>query len=146
MIVPGWDTASEFTDMDKERTPYELTLGWNVKVDREDDFAGKEALIKLKAQGPRFRMKGFTINNDCSVEDGQPLYADINGERTVIGALPSVIWKAEAEQWLGFSSIRIEHADVEKTYILDDDKAINCEICKLPFINLEHRNQVPAPL
>ncbi len=145
MIVPGWDTSGEFTDREKERTPYELTLGWNVKLDREDDFVGKEALKAHKTTGPRFRMKGFTINASCSIEDGQLLYADIDGNRTAIGSLPSVVWKAETAQWLGFASIRIEQVDTENVYILDGEKVFDCNICKVPFINLEHRNQVPAP-
>lgn len=42
MIVPGWDTAGEFVDKSRERTPYELTLGWNVKLQRDEAFAGNK--------------------------------------------------------------------------------------------------------
>jgi len=144
MIVPGWDTIGEFTDLDKERTPYELTLGWNVKLDREEEFVGKTALTLEKATGPRFRMKGITINQHCSVEEGQELYANINGKRVTVGTLPSLIWNADKSQWIGFVSLKIDHAEVDNTYIIDNDTEVNCHISKLPFINLQHRVQVPA--
>ncbi|MCP4271789.1 MAG: aminomethyl transferase family protein [Gammaproteobacteria bacterium] len=144
MIVPGWDTAGEFTDLENERTPYELTLGWNVKLDREEEFVGKAALTQQKLTGPRFRMKGITINHACSVEEGQELYANINGERITVGTLPSLIWNADKSQWIGFVSLKINHADVNNTYIKENDTEIDCQICKLPFINLQHRVQVPA--
>jgi len=146
MIVPGWDTAGEFTDLNYERTPYELTLGWNVKLDREVNFVGKEALAEQKANGPRFRMKGFLIHEQCSLEEGQVLFADIDGEQVQVGTLPSLVWNASKQQWIGFASLKIAHLNIDKTYIIDNDKSVNCEICKLPFINLEHRNQVPAAL
>jgi len=144
MIVPGWDTAGEFTDLEKERTPYELTLGWNVKLDQERDFAGKEALEKQKATGPRFRLKGITIDHSGQVEEGQELFSNIDGKRVQVGNLPSLIWKESANQWIGFASMIVAHADISNTFILDGNSEVECQLCKLPFINLERRNQVPA--
>jgi len=146
MIVPGWDTAGEFTDLDNERTPYELTLGWNVKLDRDVEFIGKKALAEQKANGPRFRMKGILINQQCSIEEGQHLYTNIKGEQVQIGTLPSLVWNASEQQWIGFASLKIAYVNSDKCFIIDEEKAIDCTICKLPFINLEHRNQVPAAL
>ncbi|MCP3674996.1 MAG: aminomethyl transferase family protein [Gammaproteobacteria bacterium] len=146
MIVPGWDTAGEFTDIEKERTPYELTLGWNVKLDRDVNFVGKNALAEQKANGPRFRMKGFHINEQCLIEEGQALFANIDGEQIQVGTLPSLVWNASKQQWIGLASLKIAYVNCEDVYVLNNDTAINCNICKLPFINLEHRNIVPAAL
>lgn len=146
MIVPGWDTTGTFENLDFERTPFELTLGWNVKLASEHDFVGKVALTQLKAEGPRFKMKGIKINDSCVLEDGQHLFATINGGKTKIGTLPSVVWHENENCWIGFASIFAEQANAEAIFVIcnDTNKQISANICKIPFINLPHRNQVPA--
>ncbi|MEH6586197.1 MAG: aminomethyltransferase family protein [Halioglobus sp.] len=144
MIVPGWDTAGEFTNLDNERTPYELTLGWNVKLDREGSFCGKEALRKLKEAGPRFRMKGFKIIEDCALDEGQHLFAMVDGQAAQVGALPSIIWHALEQQWIGFASLKAEFTEIDKMFVVIDGKEIPCSILSLPMISLDRRSQVPA--
>ena len=146
MIVPGWDTTGEFTDPEKERTPFELNLGWNVKLKREDDFVGKQALIQHKVDGPRFQMKGFRISDPCAIGDGQPLFAKINGEIIEVGLLPSVIWHTAEDQWIGFASLKTAFSGVGGFYIIDNGREVPCQMCNLPFIDLERRNMVPADI
>lgn len=146
MVVPGWDTTGEFSDTEKERTPFELNLGWNVKLKREDDFVGKQALIQHKADGPRFQMKGFRISDPCTIEDGQRLFARINGELVDVGLLPSVIWHTAKDHWIGFASLKTAFSDVGGLYITDNGSQVACELCNLPFIDLERRIKVPADI
>ena len=146
MIVPGWDTAGEFTDPLGERTPFELTLGWNVKLKREEHFSGKQSLLKLKENGPRFKMRGIKIQGFDSVEDGQPVSANIDGMCRQIGTLPSVTWHTAEDNWIGFASIESQYSEIEDIFILIHDKPIKCQICKLPFIKLDRANQIPANL
>ena len=146
MIVPGWDTTGEFNDPTRERTPFELNLGWNVKLKREDDFVGKQALIQHKADGPRFHMKGFRISDSCAIEDGQPLFARINGELVEVGLLPSVIWHTAKDYWIGFASLKAAFSDVGGLYITDNGREVPCQLCNLPFIDLKRRNMIPADI
>lgn len=145
MIVPGWDTAGEFQDLEQERTPFELSLNWNVKLKHEGDFVGKSALKVHKANGPRYKMSGFEIKAQCAIEDGEPLYAYIEGKTIEVGSLPSTAWHTAKKHWIGFASIKSEYAGVEDVFVLSGDERFECELCKVPFINLERRNQVPAP-
>ena len=146
MIVPGWDTAGEFSDDTNERTPYELTLGWNVKLERSEHFAGKDALKNHKSSGARFKMKGFTLDSQSSIEFGQALYADIDGVTTQVGTLPSCAWHTAKNHWLGFASIKAAHAERSDLFVVADGNKINCTLCKTVFIDLPQRSQVPAPL
>ena len=146
MIVPGWDTTGEFTDPAMERTPFELNLGWNVKLKEEDDFVGKKALIQHKTDGPRFQMKGFRVSDPCTIEDGQPLFARINGECVEVGLLPSVIWHTGKDQWIGFASLKTAYSGVDGLYIIDNEREVPCQLCNLPFIDLERRNKVPVEI
>ena len=145
LIVPGWDTLQTFEDPEFERSPLELAMGWNVGWDREDDFVGKAALLKEKAEGSRFKMKGFKIMQECELEDGAELFASIDGEEVQIGTLPSVSWAYGADHWLGLSSLRTAHADATEGYVKINGDKVAVEICKLPFASYERRTQVPAP-
>jgi aminomethyltransferase len=146
MIVPGWDTAGEFTDPKAERTPYELTLGWNVKLNGDEDFIGKAALIEHKDKGPRFTMKGFKVPGHCHIEEGQAIYTNIDVRRVQIGTLPSLVRHTDNNNWIGLASLEIAFQNVDNVYIVDTGIEINCQICQLPFINLAHRTEVPAKL
>jgi aminomethyltransferase len=47
-------------DMDEGVNAYEAGLGWTVKPDK-GDFIGREALAKVKADGPRRRLIGLSL-------------------------------------------------------------------------------------
>ena len=47
-------------DMDESVNPYEAGLGWTVKLDK-GEFVGRDALRKVKAEGPRRRLVGLTM-------------------------------------------------------------------------------------
>ncbi len=146
MIVPGWDTAQSFEDPEFERSPFEMGMAWNVDLDRDDDFLGKEALLKERAGGSRFVMKGFSIDVECDLADGAELFAALDGEAVQVGTLPSVSWSHTAKGWIGLSSLRTEHAGLSEGFVEIDGEKIACRIVELPFIDLERRRQVPAPL
>ncbi|WNC71983.1 aminomethyltransferase family protein [Thalassotalea psychrophila] len=146
MIVPGWDTAGTFEDLAGERTPYELTLGWNVKLKGNDDFVGKVSLSKEKVCGSRFKMKGIKIKKNCLLEDGHQLYGAVDGVKIEIGSLPSIVWHENAGYWIGFASIVTDCADIENIYVICNKTGneVAGEICQIPFVDLPQRNQVPA--
>ena len=146
LIVPGWDTAQTFEDPDFERSPLELGLEWNVDLDREEDFVGKSALLKERANGSRFTMKGFEIDAECDLEDGAELFATIDGQDVQIGTLPSVSWSYGVKRWIGLSSLRMANADLTEGFVQLGDEKIPCRITKIPFVNFERRRQVPAPM
>ncbi|MEO1043734.1 MAG: aminomethyltransferase family protein [Pseudomonadota bacterium] len=146
MIVPGWDTAGTFDDIAQERTPLELTLRWNVKLDRGLDFVGEQALRQQKADGPRYRMKGIRINDRAPIEEGADLFTDVDGERISIGKVPSLIWHVLDECWIGFASLQTDFAKADDVYLLVGDRAVSGELCKLPFIQLDRRTATPAPI
>ena len=146
MIVPGWDTSGTFEDLEHERTPLELTLSWNVKLKREDAFAGKAALIRQKADGPRFVMKGVRLDDPAEIEEGADLFTLIDGERIKVGTIPSLIWHVQDECWLGFASLQAAHKSVENVFALSGETQVNADLSKLPFVQFERRAQTPAPV
>ncbi len=54
------DWSSELTP---EYNPFDAGLGFCVALEK-DDFIGKDALAKIKAEGPKFKLCSFTIDAD----------------------------------------------------------------------------------
>ena len=146
MIVPGWDTLQTFEDSEFERSPIELGMSWNIGFKREDDFLGKAALIKEKAEGSRYKMKGFIIDAECELEDGAELFSSVAGEDVQIGTLPSVSWSFAENHWLGLSSLQTAHVDVVEGFVLLNDEKVMVKICDIPFVNFDRKTQVPVSL
>jgi len=53
--------------------PFELGLGKLVDLDRDADFIGKQALLKVRAEGARRRLSGFVIDGDPVPGSQHPL-------------------------------------------------------------------------
>ena len=148
MIVPGWDTAQTFEDPEFERSPFELGLAWNVDLDR-DDFVGRDALLRERAEGSRFVMRGFEIYSQCELLDGTELFASGgggDGDDVQVGTLPSVSWSHDAGRWIGLSSLRTEHATASDCFVVIDDERHACRIVDLPFVQVDRRRETPAPM
>ena len=61
-------------DIDETTNPYESGLGWVVKLDK-DDFVGKAALEKIKADGVTRRLVGFEMIDRGIARHGYPVVA-----------------------------------------------------------------------
>jgi len=146
-IVPGWDTAQTFEDNTYERTPTELGLSWVVDLDQEGDFIGKNALFKERDEGQRFHIMGFTVNQECDLEDGMALHAVIDGHARKVGTCPSVAWSNGFSCWVGLASVQSDYYRKNFDYHLHvNGQDIQCRPAKLPFVAVTRYRVVPAPL
>ena len=55
------------SDITPDETPFEAGLGFAVKLDKETEFIGREALIAAKAAGPRKRLRCLVLDDDRAV-------------------------------------------------------------------------------
>lgn len=72
-------------DIDATTDPYSASLGWTVKLD-SGDFVGKEALAKIKEEGPKRRLIGFKIEGRGIARAGSEF---VNAAGEVIGKVTS---------------------------------------------------------
>lgn len=63
-------------DIDESRTPLEAGLGWIVKLNKNEDFIGKEVLSKQKEEGVREKLVGFKMIDRGVVRDGYPAFLE----------------------------------------------------------------------
>jgi aminomethyltransferase len=59
-------------EIDETTDPIEAGLGWVVKLDKPT-FLGKEALVRIKAEGPARKMVGFEVTGRGIARHGYPL-------------------------------------------------------------------------
>jgi glycine cleavage system aminomethyltransferase T len=98
-----------------DTNPFEVDMGytWMVDLDQEADFVGKEALRRIKAEGPSRKLVGVEIEGpslgtfiDSEMIDVFPV--SHNGDR--IGSVTSACHSPQLDKNIGFAMLPIEHA------------------------------------
>jgi glycine cleavage system aminomethyltransferase T len=101
-----------------DTNPFEVDMGysWMVDLEQEADFVGKEALARIKAEGPKRKLVGVEIEGpnvgtyiDNEMLDVYPVFEG-GGER--IGSVTSACYSPRLEKNIGFAMLPIEHADM----------------------------------
>lgn len=81
---------------DRKSSPFELGLGWAVKLDKPD-FVGRAALVAEKARGPEWEFKGLEISWDSMEE----LYGAVG----LPPQLPSQGWRTSVPVYAGATQV-----------------------------------------
>jgi aminomethyltransferase len=144
-VVAGWDFATEWDPQPGfERSPYELNLGWLVNLDAED-FVGRDALRMRKADGEPFTLRSFRLKSRGTLKDGTTIYANASAQAAPVGIVNCSNWSWGMDRTIGNASIRTEYGAIEEAWVIAAGEPLKIKLSRGPLINLERRNQVPAP-
>lgn len=88
------------------RSPYELDLGWLVKLDKGVPFNGRRALLREKEQGSRYRFVKLDVDGNKTACNSY-LYDYKNGNK--IGAVTSATWAPSAKKNIAFGYVDMPH-------------------------------------
>jgi aminomethyltransferase len=111
-------------DITVDTNPFEVGMGydWMVDLDQEADFLGKEALRRIKAEGPARMLVGLEIGgerlgtyNDGSMIDAFPVLHE--GE--VVGKVTSACYSPRLEKNIGLALVPAEHSAVGTAFTVD---------------------------
>jgi aminomethyltransferase len=117
-------------DIDESTDPLEAGLGWTVKLDKPS-FVGKEALLRLKAEGPRRAFVGFEMRGRGIARHGYPLL-DALGETS--GLCTSGSPSPTLGKSIGLGYVPLALAAVGTQIFVDcRGKSIEAEIVPTPF-------------
>ena len=103
-------------DMWLDTNPFEVDMGysWMVDLDQEADFVGKDALRRIKAEGPRRKLVGVEIAGpslgtyvDNEMVDFFPV---LLGDRGLVGQVTSACWSPRLEKNIGYAMLPVELA------------------------------------
>lgn len=116
-------------DIDQTTNPLEAGLGWTVKLDK-GDFVGREALEKVKAEGPIRKLVAFELREKGFPRPHYPIIVD----RDKVGEVASGTFSPMLEKGIGTGYVPIEHSKVGTNLGIDiRGKVVTAEIVKPPF-------------
>jgi glycine cleavage system aminomethyltransferase T len=128
-------------DMGLDTNPYEVGMGydWMVDLEQGDDFIGKEALRRIKDEGPRRKLAGVEISGDGlgSYNDGGMIdFFPVSHDGAPVGEVTSACYSPRLEKNIGYAMVPIELAQLGTELEVDvygDPR--NAVVVPMPFID-----------
>jgi aminomethyltransferase len=116
-------------DIDKTTNPLEAGLGWVVKLDK-GDFVGRDALLKVKDDGPKRRNVAFELKEKGFPRQHYPIVIDGKPQ----GEVTSGTFSPMLEKGIGTGYVPAEHSKIGMEIGIDiRGKIIPAEVVKPPF-------------
>lgn len=117
-------------DIDETTNPYEAGLGWTVKLDK-GDFLGREALRRIKEEGPARKLIGFEMVGRGIARNGYPLL-DKDGQ--TIGICTSGSPGPTVGKNIGLGYLPAEMSKVGTEFLVDcRGRQVPAVVVKTPF-------------
>lgn len=116
-------------------TPLESGLNFFVKLDKED-FIGKEALVKQKAEGLPRKLVGFEM-----IDRGIPraLY-EVAKDGEVIGFVTTGAPSPTLEKNIGLALVKTQYSEVGTEFdVIRGNKALKAKVIPLPFYKKNYK-------
>lgn len=103
-------------ELDDDISPLEAGLSWSVKLDKESDFIGKEALIKQKQEGLKKKIVCLTINDKVIARQGYKVFSK---EGIEIGTICSGSHGITVGKPIATAFISLQHAEIGKEVLIN---------------------------
>jgi len=103
-------------DMTLADNPYELGLGWTVDLDKAQDFIGRAALRRIKAEGVRRKLAGIEIEGPA-IEFNETKWA-VRQDGRPVGQVTSAIHSPRLKKNIGYAMLPLPLAEVGTTLTL----------------------------
>jgi len=115
-------------DLDETRTPFEAGLG--SFVDFKKEFIGKEALLRLQAEGPKRKLAGFFLVDKGVPKSGGSIFS----ESREIGVVTSGVQSPHRRTGIGLGYVVSRYAQAGQEIEIEvRDKEIAAKIVDMPF-------------
>lgn len=129
------------SDITFDTNPFEVGMGynWMVNLNQEADFIGKQALQRIKSEGPTRKLAGLEIGgdrlgsyNDGSMIDVFPTYHD--GRE--VGYVTSACHSPRLEKNIGYAMLPVELAELGTEVTVNTGvETVSATVVEKPFID-----------
>jgi len=117
-------------EIDEATNPYEVSLGWVVKLDK--DFIGKEKILEAKRDGLKKKRVGFIMQERVLPRQG---YLVCSGAAS-IGGVCSGTYSPNAEKFIGMACLDINYARVDLEIEIEvRGKLYKAKVAEFPFVD-----------
>jgi aminomethyltransferase len=127
-------------DIDRTTNPYEARLGWVVNL-AKPDFVGREALARIKSEGPSRKLVGLRVGVGGVPRQGFAIVRD--GER--IGVVTSGTFSPTLKGNIAMGYVPLAFSQPgQVVHVEMRGKAVEAEVVPLPFV--PHRSRPRAKM
>ncbi|MCY4114827.1 MAG: aminomethyl transferase family protein [Chloroflexi bacterium] len=124
-------------DLDIENNPYEVRLGWQVDLTK-DNFIGKDALARIKAEGVTQRLVGLKVGGEPITWYNEDFYLvkDADAGRDV-GYVTSAFWSPNVGANIALAVMPPTHwkRGTRAKVGLPKDGLVDAEVVRVPFLD-----------
>lgn len=118
-------------DISQDTNPLEAGLGWITKLNKNNNFIGKEALLKIKSEGSNRKLVPLVIEEKAFPRHGYEVAA---GE-DIIGFLTSGTVSPILDKGIALAYVKSEYSQPGNTVsVIIRGKKVPAEVVTLPFI------------
>ena len=126
-------------DMDQEVNPYEIGLGWQVDLSK-DNFIGKQALTKIKAEGVTHKLVGMRMGGKAIDWYPADFYHVFDGDE-LVGYVTSAWYSPAQRSNIAFAFVPVKYAEIGSklrvalpdAYSHQAGEPVDAEVCPTPF-------------
>jgi aminomethyltransferase len=121
-------------DTHPDSTPFEVGMGKFVDLDREDEFIGKQALIRLSKDGPKRKLVGIIFDGDPVTFNEHPWVARVDG--TIAGTIRSVCYSPRRKSNIGFALLETLYTELgTKLEFKGEGRSFKGEVVAQPLVD-----------
>jgi aminomethyltransferase len=150
-LMPNVDfvSAEHTIRMHRERTPYELGLGWLVDLDKPH-FNGRRALIRQSTSGVRRMLVGLDVDGNKPAHNAL-LYASAKDEKEC-GFVTSAMWSPTCKRNIALAILDAPHFAMGSEVFADiylhrelvwERRMVTARVVERPFFAPERRRLTP---
>ncbi len=122
-------------DMTIENNPFEITGLERLVEDQAADYIGKEALMRIKAEGVKQKLVGIEIEGEPQpIEAAEPWLAYKDGKQ--VGRVTVTVWSPRLQKNIGYVWVPIELCDPGTVLEIETPHGtIKGQTASLPFLD-----------
>jgi aminomethyltransferase len=118
-------------EIDETTNPIEAGLSWTVKLDKPGGFLGREAIAKVKAEGPTRGIVGFEMVGRGIARHGYPL---LSSDGRAIGVCTSGGPSPTLGKSIGLGYLPTSMTTIGTPFLVDcRGKSVEAKVVKTPF-------------
>ncbi len=121
------------SDITRSDNPFILGIDHLVDLEQPDDFMGKKALEKIKAEGVKRRLVGIEMPGEALKESNVEFWQVSNGELE-IGHVTRCVHSPRLEKNIGFANVPVAHAAIGTEFVLATPSGERqATVCQAPW-------------
>ena len=125
------------SDISRQDNPYTIDMGRLVHLDREDNFIGKEALIKINKEGVKRKLVGIEIEGDAINAPPEHLWPVIDSNNK-IGHVTRCIFSPRLKKNIGFANVPVDYSGIGTNFEINSPKGmLKASVCNKPWFPAE---------